>query len=102
MMKLEQLGPDRVRMSGTRGTLPPADLKVAINCPGGYRNTMTFVLTGLDIEQKAAWAQQLLFEILGGRDRFAEVDAQLLRFDQADAPSNPQATAHLRITVKDS
>ena len=98
---LGQDGPDRVRLSGTRGSPPPATAKVAINFLGGYRNTMTLVLTGLDIEDKAAWAEQELFGILGGRDQFADVDVRLLRFDQPDAPTNEQATAHLRITVKD-
>jgi hypothetical protein len=100
-LALAQDGPDRVRISGTRGGPPPAELKVAINYLGGYRNTMTLVLTGLDIEEKAAWAEQQLFGILGGRDSFAEADVRLLRFDRADAPANEQATAHLRITVKD-
>ncbi len=98
---LGQDGPDRVRISGTRGSPPPATAKVAINFLGGYRNTMTLVLTGLDIEEKAAWAEQELFGILGGREQFAAVDVRLLRFDKADAPTNEQATAHLRITVKD-
>jgi hypothetical protein len=62
---------------------------------------MTLVLTGLDIEEKAAWAERELFDILGGRDSFAEADTRLLRFDRDDAPTNEQATAHLRITVKD-
>ncbi len=100
-VRLAQAGPDRVTISGTRGSPPPPDLKVAINYPGGYRNTMTLVLTGLDIAEKAAWAEQELFGILGGKDGFAEVDVRLLRFDRPDAPSNEQATAHLRITVKD-
>ena len=98
---LRQDGPDRVRISGTRGSPPPATAKVAINFLGGYRNTMTLVLTGLDIEEKAAWAEQELFGILGGREQFADVDVRLLRFDRPDAPTNEQATAHLRITVKD-
>jgi hypothetical protein len=98
---LEQDGPDRVRLSGTRGSPPPATAKVAINFLGGYRNTMTLVLTGLDIEDKAAWAEQELFSILGGREQFAAADVRLLRFDRPDAPTNEQATAHLRITVKD-
>ena len=98
---LAQDGPDRVRLSGTRGSPPPATAKVAINFLGGYRNTMTLVLTGLDIEEKAAWAEQELFGILGGREQFADVDVRLLRFDRPDAPTNEQATAHLRITVKD-
>ncbi len=98
---LGQDGPDRVRISGTRGSPPPATAKVAINFLGGYRNTMTLVLTGLEIEEKAAWAEQELFGVLGGREQFADVDVRLLRFDRPDAPTNEQATAHLRITVKD-
>ncbi|MGZ4621959.1 MAG: acyclic terpene utilization AtuA family protein [Blastococcus sp.] len=100
-LALSQEGPDRVRISGTRGTPPPDTLKVALNYLGGYRNTMTLVLTGLDIEAKAAWAEEELFGLLGGREAFAESDVRLLRFDTADAPSNERATAHLRITVKD-
>jgi hypothetical protein len=100
-VELTQEAPDRVRISGTRGTPPPSTLKVALNQLGGYRNTMTLVLTGLDIEAKAAWAEELLFGLLGGRGSFAETDVRLLRFDTPDAPSNEQATAHLRITVKD-
>jgi hypothetical protein len=99
---LEQQGPDRVRVSGTAGTPPPDTLKVCVNFAGGYRNTMTLVLTGLDIEEKAAWATEELFGILGGRDQFDEADVRLLRFDQPDAPVNDRAVAHLRVTVKDA
>src|ERR1700759_3042601 len=98
---LTQDGPDRVRLAGTKGSPPPPTAKVAMNFLGGYRNTMTLVLTGLDIEEKAAWATEELFDVLGGRAPFADVDVRLLRFDQTDAPTNEQATAHLRITVKD-
>src|SRR6185312_10392286 len=71
-VRLDAVGPDRVRISGTRGSPPPPTTKVALNSLGGYRNTMTLVLTGLDIEEKAAWAEQLLFDQLGGRSAFAE------------------------------
>lgn len=100
-IRLAQAGQHRVEISGVRGSPPPETLKVALNDVGGYRNTMTLVLTGLDIEEKAARAEELLFEVLGGKERFAEVDVRLLRFDTPDAPTNEQATAHLRITVKD-
>jgi Acyclic terpene utilisation family protein AtuA len=100
-LRLEADGPDRVRISGTRGTPPPENLKVALNYLGGYRNTMTMVLTGLDIEQKAARAQAMLFDLLGGKERFGEVDVRLIRSDRPDAPTNEQATAQLRITVSD-
>jgi hypothetical protein len=98
-VRLSAQGPDRVLISGATGSPPPDTLKVALNYLGGYRNTMTLVLTGLDIEQKAAWARQELFGLLGGEDRFEAVDIRLLRFDKPDAPTNEQATAHLRITV---
>jgi len=98
--RLEQQATDRVAVSGVRGSPPPATLKVALNMLGGYRNTMTMVLTGLDIEQKAEHARGLLLDSLGGTGAFDEFDVRLLRFDRPDAPTNEQATAHLRITVK--
>jgi Acyclic terpene utilisation family protein AtuA len=97
---LEQAGQDRVAVSGTRGSPPPGTLKVALNMLGGYRNTMTMVITGLDIEAKAEHARRLLLDSLGGTAAFDEFDVRLLRFDRPDAPTNEQATAHLRITVK--
>jgi Acyclic terpene utilisation family protein AtuA len=100
-LALTQEAEHRVAITGTRGSPPPETLKVALNDVGGFRNTMTLVLTGLDIEAKAAHAESLLFEVLGGRDRFAETDVRLLRFDHPDAATNAEATAHLRVTVKD-
>ncbi len=99
---LAQQAEHRVAITGATGSPPPETLKVALNEVGGYRNTMTMVLTGLDVEAKAAFAQQQLFDILGGSDSFAETDVRLLRFDTPDAPTNDQACAHLRITVKDT
>jgi hypothetical protein len=101
-IRLAQDGPDRVALTGTRGSPPPDALKVALNMLGGYRNTTTMVLTGLDIEEKAEHAIALLTEVLGGTGQFDEFDVRLLRFDHPDAPVNEQATAHLRITVKDT
>jgi hypothetical protein len=68
-MRVEQAGPHRVAVTGTRGSPPPDTLKVALNMLGGYRNTMTMVITGLDIEAKAEQATTLLFGLLGGRRR---------------------------------
>ena len=90
-----------MRVSGTVGTPPPPTLKVAMNYIGGFRNTMTMALTGLDIEEKAKWAVEELMTILGGQERFDHVDIQLLRYDTPDPVSMEQATAHLRVTVKD-
>jgi hypothetical protein len=99
-VRVRQAGPDRVTLTGTKGSPPPGTVKVALNMLGGYRNTMTMVITGLDIEEKADHARQLLFDRLDGPDAFEEADVRLLRFDRPDAPTNTEATAHLRITVK--
>jgi len=52
-IEIDQVGKDRVRLSGTRGESAPESLKVAINYLGGFRNTMTLVLTGADTAEKA-------------------------------------------------
>ncbi|WDP85414.1 MAG: DUF1446 domain-containing protein [Desulfobacter sp.] len=100
-LKLEQEGEDRVRVSGTRGTPPPETTKVCINTFWGQRNTMTVLLTGLDIEKKAAIVEEALFDLLGGKDQFAETCVQLIRSDKEDPDHNDLAFARLRITVMD-
>src|SRR5439155_243877 len=100
-IQLSPEGPDRVLVSGVRGEPAPDSLKVSINYVGGYRNTMTFVITGLEVEAKAEIARRQLFESLGGEAAFDHVDVQLLRTDRPDAASNAEAMAQLRVTVKD-
>ncbi|MFI5007677.1 MAG: acyclic terpene utilization AtuA family protein [Solirubrobacterales bacterium] len=100
-IRLEDDGKDRVRISGVRGEPAPPTAKVCLNYLGGYRNTMTFVLTGMDVEEKAALARRALFAALGGESAFAAVDVQLVRTDRADAPSEEAASAFLRVSVKD-
>jgi len=98
---LEQLGRDRVRVSGVHGRPAPEKLKVSINLLGGWRNTMTFVLTGLDVEEKASLVARTMDDLVGGASRFADYDVRLIRTDVPDAPTNEQASAQLRVTVKD-
>ena len=100
-VRVTDAGPDRVRLSGTRGEPAPDRLKVAINYPGGFRNSMSFVLTGLDLEAKAAMAETALFERLGGRDRFQSAESRLVGRPAADPASAEEAVAELRVTVKD-
>jgi Acyclic terpene utilisation family protein AtuA len=100
-VRVEQAGPDRVRLHGTRGEPAPDRLKVAINYLGGFRNSMSFVLTGLDVEAKAAMAEAALFERLGGRERFQTAVTRLVGRPTADPASAEEAVAELRVTVKD-
>ena len=100
-VRVEEVGPDRVRLSGTRGEPAPDRLKVAINYLGGFRNSMSFVLTGLDIESKAAMAETALFDRLGGREQFQSTDTHLVGRPTPDPSTAEESVAELRITVKD-
>ncbi|MCK2217217.1 DUF1446 domain-containing protein [Actinomadura sp. ATCC 31491] len=86
---LTEDGPDRVLISGVRGEPPPATLKVAVTVPGGYRNTMTLVLTGLDAEAKARVAEEAIWARIP-KESFDAVDVTrtgsgLLRITVMDA-----------------
>jgi hypothetical protein len=96
---LDQQGPDRVRISGTRGGPPSGSVKVALNMVGGHRNRMEFVLTGLDVEAKAELALAGLRDALPVQP--AVLESRLVRLDRPDAETNEQAAALLRVTVKD-
>jgi hypothetical protein len=98
---LTQEGADRVGVNGVRGEPPPPTLKVALNYLGGYRNGVSFVIPGLDTEEKARLVEEALWSAVGGKDQFAEVDRKLLRHDRANPVSNDDAVAELRVTVKD-
>ncbi|WP_435155941.1 acyclic terpene utilization AtuA family protein [Amycolatopsis sacchari] len=97
---LEQAGPDRVRISGVKGEPPPPTLKVCLNTLGGFRNETTFVLTGLDIDAKAALVREQLERSLKNRPP-AEIRWTLARTDREDADTEQGASALLRCAVKD-
>jgi Acyclic terpene utilisation family protein AtuA len=99
-MRLEQVGTNRVRVSGTRGSSPPPTHKVCINTDAGYRNGAEMLLTGLDIEAKAEILTDALFDSLGGREQFDQVNIDLLHSDRSDALRNEEAFASLRIDVR--
>ncbi|SEC40459.1 Protein of unknown function [Amycolatopsis tolypomycina] len=100
-LTLTEDGPDRVRISGVRGEAPPPTLKVALNRLGGFRNETTFVLTGLDIEAKAALVKEQLEASLKDRPP-ADVRWTLARTDHADADTEQTASALLHVAVKDA
>ena len=101
-LELSQTGENRVRISGCKGSAPSSTAKVCINTFGGYRNTVSVLLTGLHIEEKARIVEEMLFESLGGKERFAEVETQLLRSGHTSPQTMEEAMNLLRITVRDS
>jgi hypothetical protein len=97
-IRLTPDGADRVRISGVRGSAPPEKLKVCINELGGYRNSVEFVLTGLDIEEKAAWVRLQLTSRLEARRATWTMGA----LPPPDAATEEGASTLLRCTVRDA
>ncbi|GAA4564892.1 DUF1446 domain-containing protein [Micromonospora coerulea] len=90
-------GPDRVRVCGVRGTPPPDTLKLGVNNLGGFRNSMTFVLCGLDIPAKAALIRGQIEEAVGKEG----LEFTLARTDHPDATDTEAASALLHVHLRD-
>ncbi len=98
-IQVAQEGTDRVRISGVQGSPAPATAKVCLNLEGGFRNRMSFVLTGLRQAEKAAWVERALFARLGGKERFDDVDVRFVPAP-SDARTQEEASGRLHVTVK--
>ena len=98
-MRVIQDGTDRVRIHDATGEPPPPTLKVCLNNVGGFRNDVSFVLVGLDIEAKAKLVRQQMEAALPKPP--AEMVWNLLRTDREDADEEARASALLRVVAKD-
>ena len=72
---------------------------MSLNAIGGFRNAMTFVLTGLDIEAKAELVRRQLESALTVKP--AELQWTLARTDHPDADTEEAASALLHCVVRD-
>jgi hypothetical protein len=98
-IELTQDGDDRVRISGVRGTPPPPTTKVCLNALGGFRNSVAFQLTGLDVPAKATWVRAQMEAALA-TDAPDEIEWHLDRTDVFDPPTQAQGTAVLHCHVR--
>jgi hypothetical protein len=101
-MALAQEGPDRVSITGVVGAPPPSDVKVCLNTVGGFRNVVEFLLTGLDIPEKAALVKAQMESAFDAGTRPDEVEWRLDRTDVIDPPTEAAGTALLQCHVKSS
>ena len=102
-VELEQVDTDRVRILPVRGQAPPPTLKVAMNELGGYRNSFSAALTGLDIEEKAEFAQAAFWDACDyAPEDFDSITSRVVRTDKVDPATQEEATAIWRVTVKDA
>lgn len=115
-IELNQDGPDRVRISGVRALAPPSTLKVSATYLGGFRNTMSIVVTGLQPEAKADLALRTITGVgladIAGSSPAQVADASRLDVRELivdwhsqgidDPETTAQAQSHLNITARDS
>lgn len=100
---LDKVDLDRVRISGAVGEPPPPTLKVSMTSTGGWRNSVTFVLTGLDIEKKAEVCLRALWDRFPGGRHWFDVAAVDLLGGAGSATGSDTGTplALLLVSVKD-
>jgi hypothetical protein len=98
-IRLDDDGPDRVRISGVRGELPPPTAKVCLNALGGHRNEVTFVLTGDRIAAKEAYARAQFEAALPARP--AELAWSTVGVERPDADTEAGASVLLRCVALD-
>ena len=102
-IRLEQIAPDRVRISGREGEAPPSDAESgderARRIPQGPR---AWRLTGLDIEEKARLVEAAFWRACPfSPEEFDSVTSRLIRTDKSDPSTNEEAVATWRLTLKD-
>jgi hypothetical protein len=98
-IRLDDDGPDRVRISGVQGEPPPPTTKVCLNALGGHRNEVTFVLTGDRIAAKEAFARAQFEASLPVRP--AELAWSRVGVEQPDADTEAGASVLLRCVALD-
>jgi hypothetical protein len=108
-IRLEQDGPDRVRVSGVRGSAPTDSFKVSVSTREGWRTTAQLTVGGPDAPAKARLTADILFARLEEdgvtfpeEDRLVEVVGQNVLYpDMLTGPSLLEPTeVVLRVSVR--
>ena len=105
-VKLEQVGPDRVRVTGARGLPPTATYKCSATWLDGHRITATFVIGGIDAPRKGARVAQAILarvrRLLGeaGLADLRETDVEVLGAEATyGAHARPATTREVVVKI---
>ena len=93
---IEQLGPDRVQVSGARGFAPPPTLKVSATAMHGWRCTGTLTIVGIDAAAKARRSGEAILERVGemfAQRGWAPFSASRIEVLGSEASYGPHAMA---------
>jgi hypothetical protein len=101
-VKFEQVGEDRVRLSGVTGLAPPPTTKAGVTAEGGFMVSANWAVVGLDIEEKKALFELQLRHMLGKEllGKLTHIEVQVY----GSVPENPKnqnaATVDMRLVLQ--
>ncbi|KAH8883615.1 DUF1446-domain-containing protein [Thozetella sp. PMI_491] len=100
--KFEQIGPDRVRLSGVTGRPPPRTTKVGLTAPGGFKAEVHWSLVGLDIEEKVKMVEKQIIASFGPErmKRFTNFSLKVYGSVPEDPRNQDSATVDLRFLAE--
>lgn len=105
-IQLEQVGPDRVRVSGVQGSPPPITTKVCLNFVGGFRNDSELLITGLDQDEKVALLKMQVEAALAAKAangfELPKLEWTFNRSDVVDPVTQEAGTSILRVHAESS
>ncbi len=85
-VRLEQEGPDRVRVTGARGEPAPAKLKVSISYHAGWRAFGRLLVSGPEALAKANKVAEAFWDSAGGRGAYEQALHQFIGWNACHAP----------------
>ena len=85
-VRLEQEGPDRVRVTGARGEPAPAKLKVSISYQAGWRAFGRLVVSGPDTLAKANRVAEAFWDSAGGAGSYDQALHQFVGWNACHPP----------------
>lgn len=102
-IRLEQEGPDRVRVTGARGAPAPAKLKVSVSFEQGYRAFGRLLVSGPDALSKAKAVSDAFWAAAGGRELYEDAVTQVIGWDASHPPLTPREPGEvlLQFAVRD-
>lgn len=102
-LEVEQIDLDRIQVSGARGQAPPETLKVAASVPGGYRNSITIGMTGLNQDCKVALLHKQIWRAIPFEPSdFDDVEESVIGSPGENPPANAQAVTFWQLSVASS
>jgi hypothetical protein len=85
-VRLEQEGPDRVRVTSARGEPAPEKLKVSISYHAGWRAFGRLAVTGPEALAKANRVAEAFWDAAGGKNAYEQALHQFIGWNASHAP----------------